>query len=43
MNLKDYPGAVGALTMGADRRVISPAVLKKVVGGKAKVVSIEEL
>ena len=42
-NLKDYPGAIGSLTMGPNRVIQSPAVLKYIENGKAVPVTIEEL
>jgi ABC-type branched-subunit amino acid transport system substrate-binding protein len=42
-NLKDYPGAIGNLTMGPNRVIQSPAVLKYIENGKATPVTIEEL
>jgi ABC-type branched-subunit amino acid transport system substrate-binding protein len=41
--LKNYPGAIGSLTMGANRVIESPAVLKYIENGKADVVTIDEL
>jgi branched-chain amino acid transport system substrate-binding protein len=42
-SLKDYPGAIGLLTMGSNRVIQSPAVLKYIQNGKADIISIEEL
>ncbi len=42
-NLKDYPGAIGALTMGENRVIESPATLKYIENGAAKIVTLEEL
>jgi ABC-type branched-subunit amino acid transport system substrate-binding protein len=42
-HLKDYPGAIGPLTMGSNRVIQSQAVLKYIENGKAVPVTIEEL
>jgi ABC-type branched-subunit amino acid transport system substrate-binding protein len=41
--LRDYPGAVGNLTMGPNRVVQSPAVLKTIKNGKAQLTDFAEI
>jgi len=41
--IKNYPGAIGPLTMGPNRIIQSPAVLKYIENGKARPIAVEEL